>query len=857
MVQVNRSEGMVGNTAIKAPVRLATTANIATMNGLLTIDGVVTVAGDRVLVKNQTDATENGIWVADTGDWNRGEDFDGVLDVVTGTLCTVTAGTTNVNTYWRISTTGTITIGSTSIAFEQAIVDDSAMLAFLQAGTGAVVRTAQDKMREIEVSVLDYGTTMADWQEAYTYVATLTQGGTVVWPARSAEYDLTGTGITVSANTHTIIEKGAVVDVSGMTAGGNPGFLCNGTEATTYALTANATVGALTATISAANLVTSGIVANDWIRIASNAVFDASRTNSELGELIQVLSVDVGTGVITFRNALQDTYNTADTGVVSKVTLKGGVRFSGGGKIIGDNTAADIDFGIRCHLCYAPDVRDLTFETLSGTAISFRDSPFARADNIHGENFNSSGTGYVVIVDNACRDCLITNISSNRVRHTVTTGNSTTSKGIPDRIYFDNIVSVNSANASGGSASDGVDTHSAARNIHFSNVLVIGAGALGINLECQSGSLTNAFIYDTVDDGVGLHNESDRDGDWVLNNVHAFSCGGYGVVAQGGTSGGTPSWTRLVFNNVGGENSAFADIYVKGTSGKPILGGQFNNLSSSEAGTATGGIILEHCNGFSASNFVVRDHLAVSANLIRIDDCVGGTLTGATLKPATNATGIGVYVNAASAGSCADISINGVFVESGTYSSFDGITADNNAINVTLGANNNLKNANTNVTIGTGTGHIFPEVILGASAVAVSVTAVTTEETLATITVPANMMGANGQIEVITLWTMTNGADDKIPRIRLGGTAFFSYTATTIATLQSYCRIANRNNASSQVSMTNVSTFSGGFGTSASAVVTGAVATGTANRDITITGQKETAGDTLTLESYIVKLMPR
>ena len=846
----DRIDGLSTTTAIKAPVYAATTANI-TLSGAQTIDGVA-VTTQRVLVWNQTTASENGIYDASSTTWTRAKDFDGNRDAKKGTLVLVTNGSTYENSIFKVTTADPITIGSSSIAFSLSGLTDSANMDFIQAGTGALTQAAQTKMRE-RVSVLDFGTTMADWQEAYTYVATLTQGGTVVWPARSAEYDLTGTGITVSANTHTIIEKGAVIDVSGMTAGGNPGFLCNGTEATTYALTANATVGALTATISAANLVTSGIVANDWIRIASNAVFDASRTNSELGELIQVLSVDTGTGVITFRSALQDTYNTADTGVVSKVTLKGGVRFSGGGKIIGDNTAADIDFGIRCHLCYAPDVRDLTFETLSGTAISFRDSPFARADNIHGENFNSSGTGYVVIVDNACRDCLITNISSNRVRHTVTTGNSTTSKGIPDRIYFNNIVSVNSANASGGSASDGVDTHSAARNIHFNNVLVIGAGALGINLECQSGSLSNAFIYDTVDDGVGLHNESDRDGDWVFNNVHSFSCGGYGIVAQGGTSGGTPSWTRLVFNNVGGENSAFADIYVKGTSSKPILGGQFNNLSSFEAGTATGGIILEHCNGFSASNFVVRDHLAVSANLIRIDDCVGGVLTGAVLKPPTNATGNGVYVNSASAGSCKDISIDGVFVESGTYSSFSGITSDNNALNVSIGTQNNLKNTNTPLQLGTGTGHCTPSFVIAQSGVAVSGGADTNENTLATIVIPGKMMGAGGQVRVTTLWTITSSANNKTLRVKFGGTNFQAVIITTAASAQTQCTIRNRT-AATQVGY--VESTSTTFGTNASANTTASVDTA-ADVTMLITGQKASAGETMTLEAYTVEVMPR
>lgn len=58
---------------IKAPVRLATTANI-TLSGLQEIDGVMTASGDRVLVKNQTNANQNGVYLANTSTWDRALD---------------------------------------------------------------------------------------------------------------------------------------------------------------------------------------------------------------------------------------------------------------------------------------------------------------------------------------------------------------------------------------------------------------------------------------------------------------------------------------------------------------------------------------------------------------------------------------------------------------------------------------------------------------------------------------------------------------------------------------------------------------------------------------------------------------
>lgn len=98
-------DGLTSSVAIKAPVKVATTANI-TLEGTQTIDGVAVSADDRVLVKNQTDTTENGIYVVSTGSWTRAKDFDGSRDCVTGTIVGVQQGTTNANTYYRVSTAG-------------------------------------------------------------------------------------------------------------------------------------------------------------------------------------------------------------------------------------------------------------------------------------------------------------------------------------------------------------------------------------------------------------------------------------------------------------------------------------------------------------------------------------------------------------------------------------------------------------------------------------------------------------------------------------------------------------------------------------------------------------------------------
>lgn len=103
---------------IKDSVRVATTGNI-TLSGTQQIDGVTLSAGERVLVKNQTTTAQNGIWVVAGGSWARGTDADSSADVTAGLFVFVEEGTTNADSGWVLTTNGTITVGSTGIAFSQ------------------------------------------------------------------------------------------------------------------------------------------------------------------------------------------------------------------------------------------------------------------------------------------------------------------------------------------------------------------------------------------------------------------------------------------------------------------------------------------------------------------------------------------------------------------------------------------------------------------------------------------------------------------------------------------------------------------------------------------------------------------
>jgi len=110
----DRRQGVNSSAAIKVACRAATTANI-TLSGEQTIDDIAIVADDRVLVKNQTDASENGIYDADTSAWSRALDWDGNIDIASGTQVLVVSGTVAAGKLYYISTTGDLVVGTTNI----------------------------------------------------------------------------------------------------------------------------------------------------------------------------------------------------------------------------------------------------------------------------------------------------------------------------------------------------------------------------------------------------------------------------------------------------------------------------------------------------------------------------------------------------------------------------------------------------------------------------------------------------------------------------------------------------------------------------------------------------------------------
>lgn len=103
---------------LKKKARAATTANI-TLSGTQTVDGVALVANDRCLVKDQTTASQNGLYAVNAGAWNRVSDADAAAEFDDGQVILVTEGNTHADSLWVLTTNPSITLGVTSLTYKR------------------------------------------------------------------------------------------------------------------------------------------------------------------------------------------------------------------------------------------------------------------------------------------------------------------------------------------------------------------------------------------------------------------------------------------------------------------------------------------------------------------------------------------------------------------------------------------------------------------------------------------------------------------------------------------------------------------------------------------------------------------
>ena len=150
-------------------VRVATTANGTLASSFAngqTVDGVTLATGDRILIKNQSTGSENGIYTVNaSGAPTRATDADTQTDILQAAMF-VQEGTTNADTAWVLSTNAPITVGTTALVFTQFGAGAS-----YTAGTGISISSNVISIENSGVLLVTHGGTGA---------ATLTDHGVIV-----------------------------------------------------------------------------------------------------------------------------------------------------------------------------------------------------------------------------------------------------------------------------------------------------------------------------------------------------------------------------------------------------------------------------------------------------------------------------------------------------------------------------------------------------------------------------------------------------------------------------------------------------------------------------------------------------
>jgi hypothetical protein len=245
----------------KQPVACATLTNI-TLSGLQTIDGYTTLAGDRVIVKNQTTTANNGIYVASSGAWSRSSDADTWNELVSAIafveygsqagsawFCTVTPGgtlgTTPV-TWSQFTTSATYNAGTgltltgftfsiTNIGTAGTYGSASSVPVFTTNAQGQVTSVTNTSISITNSQVSGLGTMSTQNANNVAITGGSINGTTIGGSSASA---ITGTTITATSS-FSGSGSGLTGTASGLSIGGNAATATTATSATTATTATN------------------------------------------------------------------------------------------------------------------------------------------------------------------------------------------------------------------------------------------------------------------------------------------------------------------------------------------------------------------------------------------------------------------------------------------------------------------------------------------------------------------------------------------------------------------------------------------------------------------------------------------
>jgi len=375
-------QSYVAGISWKQPCAVATLVDI-TLSGLQSIDGYTTLAGDRVLVKNQTNAADNGIYLANAGLWTRSLDAN-VWDEFVSAISFIEYGTQAGGAWFCTATPGG-TLGTTPLNWSQFTTS-----AVYSAGTGLTLTGQVFSITNTGVAASTYGSATATPVFAVNAQGQITSvTNTTITPAIGSVTGL-GTGVATFLATPTSANLAAIVsDETGT------GALVFATSPTlvTPALGTPASGDFSTGVFSwpTFNQNTTGYAAG-LAGGAAGSIPYQSATNATTflaaGTDGQILSLAAGLPV-WINNAVGTVTSIATAGTVSGITLTGGPI----------TTTGTITLGGTLDLSSPPAIGGTTANTIRGTTITATSS-------FVGTNFDAAGSGGGSLRTNGGTACL-------------------------------------------------------------------------------------------------------------------------------------------------------------------------------------------------------------------------------------------------------------------------------------------------------------------------------------------------------------------------------------------------------------------------------------------------------------------
>ena len=369
----------------KQPVLCATTANIS-LTGIQTLDGISTVAGSRVLVKNQTAAAENGIYISASGAWARSTDADTWNELVSAMLFIEEGSTLAGKAFYCTAQLGG-TLGVTAVNWSNFSVASS-----YTAGTGLTLAASVFSITNTGVTGATYGSGSAVPVFAVNAQGQLTSvTNTNIAIANTA---VSGLGTMSTQNANNVAITGGTIN--GTTVGATTAAAVTGTTVTASSsfsgpgTNLTGTASGLSIGGNAATATTATTATNISGGAAGSVPYQSAASTTTLlvaGSNGQVLTL--ASGVPSWATPTTGTVTSVGgTGTVSGITLTGAVTTSG-----------NLTLGGTLDLSSPPAIGGTTAAAITGTTVTantkFVSPYFDAASSAGGALRNASGTSQI------------------------------------------------------------------------------------------------------------------------------------------------------------------------------------------------------------------------------------------------------------------------------------------------------------------------------------------------------------------------------------------------------------------------------------------------------------------------------